>query len=84
MTRVYPTRNIKNLYPQCQQVEAWQHTLCGRGLQTPPALAVPLLQGDVQSGRGEGVAALLRLDQVPEAQDKEMWTGQIKRQKGVT
>lgn len=56
----------------CWQVEAWQQTLCGRGLQTPPALAVPLLQGDVQPGRGEGVAALLRLDQVPEPQEVEM------------
>lgn len=63
---------------KCFQVEARQQTLCGRGLQAPPTLAVSLLQHNVQSGWGEGVAAVLRLDQVPEAQ-REKLTGQTQR-----
>lgn len=62
------------------QIETWQQTLCGWGLQTAPALAVSLLQGDVQARRGEGVAALVRLDQVPEKQDVMTHGGQIRRQ----
>ena len=45
--------------------ESGQQTLWDGGLQGPPALAVSLLQGDVEARGGEGVAALLRLDQVP-------------------
>lgn len=45
-----------------EQIEFRQQTLCGRGLQTPPALTVSLLQGDVDTGRGEGKAGLIRLD----------------------
>ena len=44
---------------------------CGAGASSPPpALAMSLPQRDVQARWGEGVAALLRLDQVPGTQDK--------------
>lgn len=54
--------------------------MCGLGLQAPPALAVPLLQSDVQTGGSEGIAAQLRLDQIPESQEGE-YTGQIVKAK---
>lgn len=62
------------------RIEAWQQTLCGWGLQSPPALAVSLLQRDVQTRRGEGVAALLRLDQVSDTQEAKIYSGQIRGQ----